>query len=292
MPLLNVTISSVSNEKDFIFQFVKSILNQSVFTQNIHSLTCKIGATNTESSAVTVTTESEAQTQLDSVFNPQTPSATTPTIWLIIDSNIKLRFERGNTLNSSATWYLVYTTVGQITFESETGVWELSYTLDFVSGSSYDYTVSTERSWRYQLVFNENVLYIVFGTRDESFPLLSTVRSGSTDKTKTYQAFSYKDSNNWIGGLHCGSRLYNASGIRDYAVNRLPYFNNVENATDIETITNKVIREWFSTTKVMTMEKIWDSSFNNAVMFLVNVGNEECVYLNNYTVIPITLDNT
>jgi hypothetical protein len=116
---------------------------------------------------------------------------------------------------------------------------------------------------------------------------LSTVRSGSTDKTKSDQAFSYEDNSNWIGGLHCGSRLYNASGIRDYAVNRLPYFNNVENATDIETITNKVIREWFSTTKVMTMEKIWDSSFNNAVMFSVNVGNEECVYLNNYTVMPI-----
>lgn len=285
MPLLNVTISSIGNEKDFIFQFVKSILNQSVFTQNIHSLTCKIGATDTESSAITVTTESEAQTQLDSVFNPQNPSAI-PTIWLIIDSNIKFRFRRGNNLDSATMWYLVYTTVGQITFQSETG-WELSSDLNFVSGSSYNYTVSTERSWRYQLVFNENVLYIVFGTRDESFPLLSTVRSGSTDRTKTYQAFSYKDSNNWIGGLHCGSRLYNASGIRDYAVNRLPYFNNVENATDIETITNKVIREWFSTTKVMTMEKIWDSSFNNAVMFSVNVGNEECVYLNNYTVMPI-----
>ena len=159
MPLLNVTISSIGNEKDFIFQFVKSILNQSVFTQNIHSLTCKIGATDTESSAITVTTESEAQTQLDSVFNPQNPSAI-PTIWLIIDSNIKFRFRRGNNLSSATTWYLVETTVGQIRFQSETGVWELFTALDFVSGSSYDYTVSTERSWRYQLVYNENVLYL------------------------------------------------------------------------------------------------------------------------------------
>ena len=50
--------------------------------------------------------------------------------------------------------------VGQITFQSETGVWELSSTLNFVSGSSYNYTDSIDRCWRYQLVYNENVLYL------------------------------------------------------------------------------------------------------------------------------------
>lgn len=70
------------------------------------------------------------------------------------------------------------------------------------------------------------------------------------------------------------------------AVNRLPYNNSVD-TTAIETIQNKVIVTTGGNLKAITMENIWDSTYNYFVMAKMTIGNSQYVYLSNYTVIPI-----
>ena len=288
MPMNNVVISKYGTEQQFISELVKSVLGESAFT-SYHTLVCKIGASNDEGQSTIVSTSAEVETALGTVFNSTTNK---PNIWLIIDTNVKIHFERFKALNESVNYYEVYVDVGQFELQSSSS-FQMLHALKFISNSSnISYSTQTERCWKYQIVSNENALYLVFGDYAEAFPLSVTTVDGSSTITKGFQAFSYKNGNTWIGGLHCGSRLYGADAIRCYAANRLSYINSSTNPASIETIHNKAVIQNGSSTKSITMSGVWDSTYNSAVMFSVNVGNEECVYLNNYTVIPITLDNT
>lgn len=288
MPMNNVVISKYGTEQQFILELVKSVLGESAFT-SYHTLVCKIGASNDEGQSTIVSTSAEVETALGTVFNSATNQ---PNIWFIIDTNVKIHFERFDVLNRGVDYYNVYVDIGQFEMRHSSS-FTMLHPLKFISNSSnISYSTQTERCWKYQIISNENALYIVFGDYAETFPLSTTTVDGSSTVTKGFQAFSYKNGNAWIGGLHCGSRLYGADAIRCYAANRLSYINSSTNPASIETIHNKAVIQNGSSTKSITMSGVWDSTYNSAVMFSVNVGNEECVYLNNYTVIPITLDNT
>lgn len=285
MPMNNVVVSSYGKEKKFISDFIKSIMAESAFTSQ-HSLVCKIGSTETESEAVTVTS-AEVDTQLETAFGTATNK---PTIWFVIDTNVKIKLTRNSVLSSGTTFYHAYVTVGQFAItqmSSEYFTSSLQYKSSSSSSGDDSYNNDTERCWKYQIVSNDKALYLVFGSYNENFPLAATIPDSSYERIKTYQVFSYKNGTDWIGGLHCGHRLYGADSVRTYAVNRLPYVNNANDPTAIETIQNKVIREYTGTAKVMTMTNIYDSSYNSAVMFPVNIDNNQYVYLNKYTLMPI-----
>lgn len=284
MPMRNISISINGTEKDFIFAFIKSVLNENV---SPHTIECKIGTDSTESSAVPVTIASSdtENTAINNVFANTTSNSVTPNFWFTIDGNIKMRFARGGALNEAKSYYAVYTTIGGV---SMTGAY-YSESIDFVRDNT-GVTNSAERTWKYQLVSNSNVLYIIFGAYSDNFPLYPTYTNVYT-YTKVYQAFSYKkvsdNSTEWMGGLYSGDYLYDSDGIKSFLVTRLNYINNQTDTTAIETIQSKVAKHSSGGYKTIVMDNLWDSSYNQAVMFPVSIGNNQYVYLNNYTLMPI-----
>lgn len=282
MPMRNISISINGTEKDFIFAFIKSVLNENV---SPHTIECKIGTDSTESSAVPVTIASSdtENTAINNVFASTSLSSVVPNFWFTIDGNIKMRFYRDGSLNETAAYYRVDTTISGI---SITGSY-YTVAMNFMEDSANRNT-SAERTWKYQLLYNSNVLYIAFGTYSNRFPFYA---SDTTGYTRVYQAFSYKkvsnNSTEWMGGLYCGAYLFDSNGIKSSFINRLDYINDPIDSTAIETIQNKVAKNSAGGYKTITMDNLWDSSYNQALMFPVSIGNNQYVYLNNYTLMPI-----
>ena len=282
MPMRNISISSSGTEKDFIFAFIKSVLNENV---SPHTIECKIGTDSTESSAVPVTIASSdtENTAINNVFANTSSSSVKPNFWFTIDGNIEMRFARNRGLNDREYSYSV-SSIMRGDLEN------ISQTLHFIGGEKST-TDSVERGWKYQLISNSNVLYIIFGSYDDNFPFFPTYTSGGSTYTRRSQAFSYKkvsDNNTeWMGGLYCGSSLYDSDGIKSNLVNRLNYINNQADTTAIETIQSKVAKHSSGGYKTIVMDNLWDSSYNQAVMFPVSIGNNQYVYLDNYTLMPI-----
>lgn len=266
MPMNNVVISKTSTEQEFISEFVKSVMNESAFTSN-HTLTCKIGSNITEANAVTVTTNVEVDTQLDTVYGS---SSNTPTIWFIIDTYSVIRFSRAS--NSTDKYFSCSSFFNGVPGESSNYFY-------FAGGSSSIYRDTvTSRAWKYQILSNANVLLIVFGMYDSKFPFLPADHPS---------IFSYKKGAEFVCGNRVQSTMRSMNGHDLSAVNRLLYINNDTDPTAIETIQNKVVISSVGTVKNVTMDNVWDSTYNSAVMFPVNIGSSQYVYLDNYTLMPI-----
>lgn len=285
MSMRNISISINGTEKDFIFSFIKSVLNENV---SPHTIECKIGTDSTESSAVPVTIASSdtENTAINNVFANASSSSVAPNFWFTIDGNIKMRFSRSGVLSLGVSAYSVYTTIGDVSMRVENSVETI-----YFARATTNVDASAERTWKYQLISNSNVLYIIFGAYNDYFPLYSTYTSGSSTYTKLYQAFSYKkvsnNSTELMGSLYCGSSLYDSDGLKSDLVNRLNYINNQTDTTAVETIQSKVAKNSSGGYKTIVMDNLWDSSYNQALMFPVSIGNNQYVYLNNYTLMPI-----
>lgn len=280
MPMNNVVVSKHSTEKEFISDFVKSIMSESAFTSQ-HTLVCKIGGGSDISSAVQVSTSTEVDTQLDTIYGT---TSNTLNIWFIIDTNTVLNLYRAERISSGTSSYRV-----MVSFNGISGYGLYSYrTLSmFTYSGSYapSYDEVRTRIFKYQIISNANVVFLLLGGYDATFPL---------DVSSSYCAsmFAYKKGTEFACGLFPSSTLIGADGQDLQAVDRLPYINNSTNPTAIETIENKVVISSAGQNKVITMDNIWDSSYNPAVLFEVTVGNSTCVYLNNYTLMPITTNNS
>lgn len=264
MPVRNVVVSTNSTEKQFISAFIKSIMAESVFVSQ-HSLVCKIGNNTNYDNSTTVSNDTEVDTQLDTVY---ANSSNKPSVWFCIDDYIRLNILGINTLSSGGRAYYFHTYFngskqnGDIALEFYTG-----------SGTPYPSDIK-DRAYKYQIVSNSNALFIVFGGAGSQFPLTTT----------TYQSiFVYKKGTDLAYGNTVKTNLISPENTPLKVVDRLPYINNSTNPTAIEVIQNKVIATSAGDTKVITMDNIWDSSYNAAVMFEVTVNNSTCVYLNNYT---------
>lgn len=293
MSMRNISISSSGIEKDFIFAFIKSVLNENV---SPHTITCKIGTDSIESNAVSVTIASgdTENTAINNVFANTSDYNVRPNFWFTIDDNIKMQFTRGEIINSSTSYYSVNTVISGVSFS--TAGYSLpqsqSQSLHFSDSTSAIAAASAERVWKYQLLSNSNVLYIIFGTCSDQIPLYPTyISSSGSTITKNYQAFSYKkvsgNNTEWMGSWYCGAYLYDSNGIKSSFINRLNYINDPIDGTAIETIQSKVAKHSSGGYKTITMDNLWDSSYNQAVMFPVSIGNNQYVYLNNYTLMPI-----
>ena len=267
MSIHNAVVSVNSNEKAFISAFIKSVMNEAAFVSE-HTLAVKINSD-------TVSSVSNVDTVLDSNWSGS------PSFSFTVDTNSTLTFTRPESLSqsSSVTGYNVSAVFGNKTISG--GGYSYSNRISFGTGSIYASTETT-RTWKYQLLSNSNVLYMVFGDYNEILPL-----SYKNTYTKTYQMFIYKKNTDWLGGFYAGGTLYDISGNEIILATRIPYINNATNPTAIETIYNKSAITVAGTTKVLTLDNIWDSSYNSAVMFNVNVNNDTCVYLNNYTLMLV-----
>lgn len=287
MSMRNISISNSGIEKDFIFAFIKSVLNENV---SPHTITCKIGTDSIESNAVSVTIASgdTENTAINNVFANTSDYNVRPNFWFTIDDNIKMKFTRGESIGSPTSYYSIDTVISGVSL-SGTGYLQ---SLFFSDSTNAIAAASAERVWKYQLLSNSNVLYIIFGTCSDQIPFSPTYTSGGgSTYPKTYQAFSYKkvsgNNTEWMGGLYCGSSLYDSDGIKSNLVNRLNYINNQTDTTAIETIQSKVAKHSSGGYKTITMDNLWDSSYNQALMFPVSIGNNQYVYLNNYTLMLI-----
>ena len=269
MPIHNAVISKYGTEAEFISAFIKSMMNESAFSSN-HTLVCKVNNSDDFATATAINstdTDSEIDTKVNAIFESGRQH-----IWFIIDTHITVVMVRDT--SSTASNYAFVTDFNGVLGETKV--------LGFYSGAYiYNYTQAT-RSYRYQIVSNANVLYIVFGGFNDTFPLVSN----------TYPSvFSYKTNSAFACGSTVSSTLRGADNQESETVDRLEYINNATNPTAIETIHNKVIVTSAGKNKVITMDNIWDSTYSPALMFEVNVTannqNVSAVYLNNYTVMPI-----
>lgn len=275
----SVTIVATS-EKELVANFIKSVMNESAFTENNHkhSLKCEIGTT----TSVDETNLAGVDAKIEEVYSN---TSNIPQFKLTIDGNTILQFTRGASVSQFGYFYNVKTYFGKVEIN------------DSGSGTSYsgnlipygDFTGMY--TWKYQIFSNDNVLYFVMGRYNDTFPLLPKLKE-SNSYIKTYQVFSYikntgTENAEWVGGLHTSMPLYDIQGFSSYTFKRLGYINNESDATAIEVIQNKIATRRGGSNKVITMDNIWDSSYNEAVMFPVNIGNNEYVYLDNYTLMPV-----
>ena len=274
----NGTVNTQGTEKDFISTFIKQMMHETAFS-SLHTLECKIGTTMGGSpytvSLTEVTTDTEVDNQISSVFSSSS-SSNKPTFSFKIDDCATLLFTRYN------TWSTQTVQPYQVSADFfGTSVSDKDDQLDFTSGNF------TGNRYRYQIVWNANIIYVVFGLYNEDFPL--TVRRAGQTKDRNYQAFCYKKNSDKICGLHAGETLYDNSNRGLNLKNRIGYVNNSANPTDIETIQNKAVL--CNSDKILVAENIWDSSSNGVLMLPVNVivnnQNHTGVYLNNYTVVPL-----
>lgn len=280
MPNYSITNGTVQNngtEQEFLSAFIKQFMVETAFS-SLHSLECKIGTTtNTNPPVVSLTkveTAAEVDNQLDSVFND---TAKKPTFSFKIDDCAVLTFTRPYTISGTSSAVMHYNVTAEFFDTAVTSSTDNDITLRFTSSTF------TGNRWIYQIVWNAKVIYVVFGNYNETFPL-STI--GET-KVKSYQAFCYQKNSDKVSGLHAGGTLYDNSNRILSLKNRLSYVNS-SNPTDIETIQNKAVV--CNSDKVLVADDIWDSSYNGVLMLPLNVvnnQNNQCVYLNNYTVIPL-----
>lgn len=277
MSMNNVLISRNSKEKRFIADVIASVMNEDAFTSEGHTIVCKVSTTNDFSNAEVITSAANVGTKMDEVF----PTSNTEYFyfWFVIDSNAIISFARS--ANGQTNSYTVTSYFGGV---YPTG--NITNTLRY-SNAVTSVTETALRTWKYQIFSNANVLYIIFGTYEdtETFPLQP--KDSQFNYTKTFQAFSYKNSGEWFGGLYCDAMLYDASGVGSTLINRLEYFNNATDPTDVEIIQSKVAKQSNGVNKTVTMSNLYDSSYNSAVKFPVSINNASYVYLNNYTLMPI-----
>lgn len=272
----NGTVNTQGTEKAFLSAFIKQFMHETAFS-SLHTLECKIGTTMGGSpytvSLTEVTTDTEVDTQLDSAFGSSTNK---PTFSFKIDDCATLIFTRANTLSSVSTAQPYKVSADFLGTSISDNDNQLAFTSDSFDGNRY----------KYQIVWNTNVIYVVFGRYNENFPL--TVRRSGQTKDRNYQAFCYKKNSYKICGLHAGETLYDNSNRIVSLKNRIEYVNS-SNPTDIETIQNKAVI--CNSDKVLVAENIWDSSSNGVLMLPVNVivnnQNHTGIYLNNYTVVPL-----
>lgn len=282
MPINNKIVSNTGTEIDFISEFITELMNESAFTSQQHSLVCKINTSNDISTAQEVTA-ANVSTKVSGVFDNSRSS--TVNIWFTIDSYTTVRMERGAPNDSTVSAYRFYL--------SFNGVAEAQprATINFCIGTGTPYSYNTkERTFVYQIVSNANAIFIVFGgaSTDINFPLVET------QYYPCASIFSYAKTVNgnivFVCGRSVADTLTGTGGQSLKAVNRLAY-NNSTSSTAIETIQNKIVVTSVGNQKAVTMDNIWDSTYNavvmNSVNVIVNNQSTECVYLNNYTVMPI-----
>lgn len=255
MPEKKVTVSKYGTESDFISEFIKSFMSESVFTSD-HTLVCKISSEDNFEEADTITL-SNVDTKVSAIY----ANRGRPYIWFVIDTNVILRLYYDGSNSKYVLAKLFY------------GLFDSSVYMDHGGGT--DITSTTTRVWKYQIVSNANVLCICTGGYNATLPL-------------TYQAaFIYKNNSDFFCGGGISSTLRGANLESLTAVDRLEYINDSNDTTAIETIQNKVLVKQGDNSKAVTMSNIWDSTYNYFVMAKVTIGNSQYVYLSNYTVMPI-----
>lgn len=270
MPRNNVVISRYGTEKEFISDFIKSVMAESAFSSGGHTLVCKIGGNANITNAVTVTTSTEVDTQLDTVFGN---SSNVLVIWFIMDTYATVKIDRVQASSSPTAVYRFRLSFSGV---EDTALYEVC----FYSGSNIAPITQETRTFKYQILSNANVVFIAVGGISSQFPLISSSNIPSI--------FVYKNNNSdFICGKTIASVMRDVSGNAVTSVNRLEYINNGTDPTAIEVIENKVCINSANQNKVVTMVNVWDSSYNAALMFPVNIGNNQYVYLNNYTIMSI-----
>lgn len=257
MPYKTVTVSKYGTESDFISEFIKSFMAESVFTSD-HTLVCKINSTDVaDLDEADTLTLSNVDTKVSAIY----ANNNRPYIWFVIDNATMLKFYYDE---REAKWVIA------IFFY---GIFDKASYINHGGGTSA--TAAATRVWKYQIVSNANVLCICVGDYQATLPL-------------TYQAaFIYKNNSDFFCGGGISSTLRSANLEPLTAVDRLKYINDSNDTTAIETIQNKVLVKQGDNSKAVTMSNIWDSTYNYFVMAKVTIGNSQYVYLNNYTVMPI-----
>ena len=137
--------------------------------------------------------------------------------------------------------------------------------------TSVDY--QAERTLKYQIISNEKLMFIRFGSYNDTLPL-----------TTTNQCLLYSDSaSSFLATAVNGTYYVGSSGTQCTKATRLPYLKNSSDFTQIEVIKSVALIN-SSNELVANPTGMWDSSTNNAVGFPLTIGSDQCYYLDTNTV--------
>lgn len=260
MPTANIVVTRNSNECDFIKAFVNAVKS------NVSNVVCN-----------------KTDAEIESMFSD---TGNTPSFAFTFDGAAVVTFTRTAVLSTSVTNYAVALSFNGTVFPTGgTGYWEYLNMINTGIGVGYDAVV--QRRWKFQVFQNANILSLTFGRSDDNFPLPVSRFENYYDRTLTYQLFQYKDADFSCVGYHIGTDLICSDGTVANVYDRLQYVNNNTDPTDVEIIQNKILVANGTSDKKKTLSNIYDSSFNNAVLYPVDVSGVQHAYLTNYTLMPI-----
>ena len=262
MPKSYITVDETSDEVTFVKSLIHAFINNPAIVNAGHTVTCD-----------------KTDAEIDTMY----AGNERPVFDLIFDGSASIRFERQNTEN--AYYYGTTLVVGQTTW-----IQDAVYFLPYGSGKTKSETA--QRKCLIQIYSNSNVIDINIGHYNKTFPV-----KPDGDADTHFMVYTEKE-NGIVSYCVAGntSNIYSNSRLGELA-NRLNYIQSRDNITGVDVIENKVMYQFTSgATPIYSILKkfknLWDSSYYGGndwegLFRPVNVSGRTCVYLNNYTLMPI-----
>lgn len=192
-------------------------------------------------------------------------SANTPRVSVVISGIVTIAFERQGNLGSTASGYNM-----SYTFNSSPRVISsMTFT-----GSRIDPSAAAQRCFKYQIISNTKAIFIRFGNHNSPFPLTTDIKG-----------LIYSDTTNQISFFMANTgQCYVGSGdIACTKAVRLPYIRSLDDITQTEVIKH-IALVGSSDELIANPDGIWDASTNYTTNVPLQIGNEQCCFIDNNTV--------
>lgn len=192
-------------------------------------------------------------------------SANTPRVSVVISDIVTITLNRDTSLGISTNRYYISYTFNS----SQRIVSDITY-----SDSKTYYSESVQRCFKFQIVSNTKAIFIRFGNYNSIIPLTTNI-----------QGLIYSDATNQINFLmlNTGQCYVGNDDIVCTKAVRLPYIKSIDNLTQIEVIKN-IALIGNSNELVANPDGIWDASTNYTTNVPLQIGNEQCCFIDNNTV--------
>lgn len=191
-----------------------------------------------------------------------------PEFSFLINGIGRITFRRGQGITDNEQSFGGYFV--RFSYGDATSSW---LTVKFTS-STIGFAFSGTRIFKYQIISNQKAIFIRFGDYNSTFPL-----------TTSCKGLIYSDTANQINFLmiNTGACYVGNEGTVCTKVTRLPYMRSVDDITQIEVIKN-IALVGDSNELIINPDGIWDATTNYTTNVPLQIGNEQCCFLDTNTV--------
>lgn len=244
MSYINRSVTSYGTESDFIEAFITSFV-----------------------SAHNGIVREQTPEQVSAMF--VTGNYTKPEFSFLINGIGKITFRRGQSIMDNTQSNGGYDV--RFSYGSATSSW---LPVKFTSSTiGFDWS-NQKRTFKYQIISNQKAIFIRFGDHNSTFPL-----------TTTCKGLIYSDTTSQVNFImtNTGTCYVGNEGTVCTKFNRLPYMRSVDDITQIEVIKN-IVLVGDSNELIVNPNGIWDATTNYTTNVPLQIGNEQCCFLDTNTV--------